>query len=219
MSELIQQHGVYKLISLLAIIFSASLILILTTVPSSQFQRDVESEVKALSLLIDLDQWVDITQQVQRTYSEKYIDNGVQNFVSTALLPKGDHQTKQIIEEFKGEFILNRVTNNIHILAYQLTYRIIILTFWCFILLPYFFALIYDGYTQRRIRLYQPKQISIKGSRIWTRSIVYLIILSFSYLVIPNFFDIRFAALVPLAMLMLAGYASKKIIEHYMKVA
>ena len=115
--------------------------------------------------------------------------------------------------------MLSRVVNNLHILAYQMTYRITILSFWFLLLIPYFIAVIYDGYTQRCIRMYEPKQISIKGSRLWTRSIVYIIVLAFSYLVIPNFLGVTFAAWFPFVMLMLVGYAAKKTIENFMKVA
>ncbi|WP_076415066.1 DUF4400 domain-containing protein [Shewanella sp. UCD-KL12] len=219
MSELVYEHGVTKLISLLLLIFTASLLVILTAVPSSIFQREVENEVKSLSKLINVTQWIEVTDKVNVNYSEKYIETGMQSAVEETLLPSGNYKIKKIIENFKGDFVLNRVVNNLHILAYQLTYRISILSFWFLLLIPYFIAVIYDGYTQRRIRLYEPKQVSIKGSRVWTRSIVYIIVLAFSYLVIPNFLGVTFAAWFPLLMLMLVGYACKKTIENYMKVA
>lgn len=219
MSELLHEHGLSKLFSLLLLIFSMSLAVILIIVPSASFQREVESEVKSLALLVDLPQWMEVTNKVTMRYSEHYIQSGIQDGVSDALLPKSSYKIKEIVAKYKGDFILSRVVNNLHILAYQMTYRITILGFWVFLLLPYFIAVIHDGYIERRIKMYEPKQISIKGSRIWTRSIVYIVILVFSYLVIPNFMGVTVAAWFPLIMLMATGYAIKKTISNYMKVA
>lgn len=219
MSELIYEHGLTKLISSIVLICTISLAVVLTAIPSSVFQHEVENEVKSLSKLINITRWVELTSEVNSRYSEKYIESGAQDTVEKALLPSGNYKTREIIAIFKGDFVLNRVVNNLHILAYQMTFRITILGFWLLMLSPYFVAVIFDGYTQRRIRMYVPEQISIKGSRLWTRSIVYIFILSFSYLIVPNFLGMTLAAWFPLIMLMLVGYATKKTIENYMKVA
>lgn len=218
MSELIKEHGISKLLSLFLLIFTVSILVILTAVPSNIYQREMETEVKSLSSLVSESQWVDLTYQVKSIYTKNYINNGVQHAIEDALLPKGNYKVKEIVEKFKGDFILNRVVNNLHILAYQMVYRVSMMKYWIWIMLPFFIALIYDGYMVRKIRMYEPKQISIKGSRIWTRSIVYMFIFTFCYLLVPNFLGQK-APWYPVVMLMLTGLAFRNTISNFMKVA
>jgi len=218
MSELIKDHGVSKLLSLFLLIFTVSILVILTAMPSSLFQKEMETEVKSLSVLISETQWLALTHEVESTYTQSYIRSGIQQAVEDALLPSSDYKIKKIIDNFKGEFILNRVVNNIHILSYQMVYRLSMMKFWIWIMLPFFFALIYDGYMVRKIRMYEPRQISIKGSRIWTRSIVYMLVFTFCYLLIPNFLGQK-APWYPVLMLLLTGLALRNTISNFMKVA
>ncbi|GGP59100.1 hypothetical protein GCM10009347_26900 [Shewanella algicola] len=218
MSELIKDHGVSKLLSLFLLIFTVSVILILTLMPSQVFQREMETEVKSLSSLINETQWLNLTYEVQRIYTNAYVKGGIQQSVEDSLLPKSDYKIKEIVSKFKGEFILNRVVNNIHILSYQMVYRVSMMKFWIWVMLPFFFALIYDGYMVRKIRMYEPRQISIKGSRIWTRSIVYMLVFTFCYLLIPNFLGQK-APWYPVLMLCLTGLAFRNTISNFMKVA
>jgi len=178
----------------------------------------METEVKSLSVLISETQWLALTHEVESTYTQSYIRSGIQQAVEDALLPSSDYKIKKIIDNFKGEFILNRVVNNIHILSYQMVYRLSMMKFWIWIMLPFFFALIYDGYMVRKIRMYEPRQISIKGSRIWTRSIVYMLVFTFCYLLIPNFLGQK-APWYPVLMLLLTGLALRNTISNFMKVA
>ncbi|MGI2039703.1 DUF4400 domain-containing protein [Shewanella frigidimarina] len=218
MSELIRDHGISKLLSLFLLIFTVSILVILTSVPSQIFQREMETEVKSLSSLINENQWLDLTLQVKNIYTNNYINNGVQEAIEDALLPKGNYKVKEIVEKFKGDFILERVVNNIHILSYQMVYRVSMMKYWIWVMLPLFIALIYDGYMIRKIRMYEPRQISIKGSRIWTRSIVYMLVFTFCYLLIPNFLGQK-APWYPVVMLMLTALACRNTISNYMKVA
>ncbi len=218
MSELIKDHGVTKLLTLMLLIFTVSLFIILTMVPSSIFQREMEVEVKSLSTLMTESRWVEITLQVERSYRQSYIDSGLQKMVEETLLPKGNFKIKELIEKFKGDFVLQRVVNNIHIMSYQMVYRMTMMKYWIWVMVPLFFALIYDGYMIRKIRMYEPKQISIKSSRIWTRSIVYIIVFTFCYMLIPNILGQK-APWFPVLMLILTGVAFKNIIQNYMKVA
>ncbi|BDQ68372.1 MULTISPECIES: DUF4400 domain-containing protein [Shewanella] len=218
MSELIKDHGVTKLLTLMLLIFTVSLFIILTMVPSSIFQREMEVEVKSLSSLMTESRWVEVTLQVERSYRQSYIDSGLQKMVEDTLLPKGNFKIKELVEKFKGDFILQRVVNNIHIMSYQMVYRMTMMKYWIWVMVPLFFALIYDGYMIRKIRMYEPKQISIKSSRIWTRSIVYIIVFTFCYMLIPNILGQK-APWFPVLMLILTGVAFKNIIQNYMKVA
>ncbi|MBB1438448.1 DUF4400 domain-containing protein [Shewanella sp. SG41-4] len=218
MSELIKDHGVSKLLSLFLLIFTVSILVILTAMPSSLFQKEMETEVKALSVLISENQWLVLTHEVESNYTQSYVRSGLHQAVEDALLPSSDYKIKKIIDNFKGEFILNRVVNNLHILSYQMVYRLSMMKFWVWIMLPFFFALIYDGYMVRKIRMYEPRQISIKGSRIWTRSIVYMLVFTFCYLLIPNFLGQK-APWYPVLMLLLTGLALRNTISNFMKVA
>lgn len=218
MSELIKDHGVTKLLTLMLLIFTVSLFIILTMVPSSIFQREMEVEVKSLSTLMTESRWVEVTLQVERSYRQSYIDSGLQKMVEDTLLPKGNFKIKELVEKFKGDFFLQRVVNNIHIMSYQMVYRMTMMKYWIWVMVPLFFALIYDGYMIRKIRMYEPKQISIKSSRIWTRSIVYIIVFTFCYMLIPNILGQK-APWFPVLMLILTGVAFKNIIQNYMKVA
>ncbi|MCU8005870.1 DUF4400 domain-containing protein [Shewanella sp. SM96] len=218
MSELIKDHGVTKLLTLMLLIFTVSLFIILTMVPSSIFQREMEVEVKSLSTLMTESRWVEVTLQVERSYRQSYIDSGLQKMVEDTLLPKGNFKIKELMEKFKGDFVLQRVVNNIHIMSYQMVYRMTMMKYWIWVMVPLFFALIYDGYMIRKIRMYEPKQISIKSSRIWTRSIVYIIVFTFCYMLIPNILGQK-APWFPVLMLILTGVAFKNIIQNYMKVA
>lgn len=218
MSELIKDHGVTKLLTLMLLIFTVSLFIILTMVPSSIFQREMEIEVKSLSTLMTESRWVEVTLQVERSYRQSYIDSGLQKMVEDTLLPKGNFKIKELMEKFKGDFVLQRVVNNIHIMSYQMVYRMTMMKYWIWVMVPLFFALIYDGYMIRKIRMYEPKQISIKSSRIWTRSIVYIIVFTFCYMLIPNILGQK-APWFPVLMLILTGVAFKNIIQNYMKVA
>lgn len=218
MSELIKDHGVTKLLTLMLLIFTVSLFIILTMVPSSIFQREMEVEVKSLSTLMTESRWVEITLQVERSYRQSYIDSGLQKMVEDTLLPKGNFKIKELVEKYKGDFVLQRVVNNIHIMSYQMVYRMTMMKYWIWVMVPLFFALIYDGYMIRKIRMYEPKQISIKSSRIWTRSIVYIIVFTFCYMLIPNILGQK-APWFPVLMLILTGVAFKNIIQNYMKVA
>lgn len=218
MSELIKDHGVTKLLTLMLLIFTVSLFIILTMVPSSIFQREMEVEVKSLSTLMTESRWVEVTLQVERSYRQSYIDSGLQKMVEDTLLPKGNFKIKELVEKYKGDFVLQRVVNNIHIMSYQMVYRMTMMKYWIWVMVPLFFALIYDGYMIRKIRMYEPKQISIKSSRIWTRSIVYIIVFTFCYMLIPNILGQK-APWFPVLMLILTGVAFKNIIQNYMKVA
>lgn len=218
MSELIKDHGVTKLLTLMLLIFTVSLFIILTMVPSSIFQREMEVEVKSLSTLMTESRWVEVTLQIERSYRQSYIDSGLQKMVEDTLLPKGNFKIKELVEKFKGDFFLQRVVNNIHIMSYQMVYRMTMMKYWIWVMVPLFFALIYDGYMIRKIRMYEPKQISIKSSRIWTRSIVYIIVFTFCYMLIPNILGQK-APWFPVLMLILTGVAFKNIIQNYMKVA
>lgn len=218
MSELIKDHGVTKLLTLMLLIFTVSLFIILTMVPSSIFQREMEVEVKSLSSLMTESRWLEVTLQVERSYRQSYIDSGLQKMVEDTLLPKGNFKIKELMEKFKGDFVLQRVVNNIHIMSYQMVYRMTMMKYWIWVMVPLFFALIYDGYMIRKIRMYEPKQISIKSSRIWTRSIVYIIVFTFCYMLIPNILGQK-APWFPVLMLILTGVAFKNIIQNYMKVA
>ncbi|MBW0298745.1 DUF4400 domain-containing protein [Shewanella bicestrii] len=218
MSELIKDHGVTKLLTLMLLIFTVSLFIILTMVPSSIFQREMEVEVKSLSALMTESRWLEVTLQVERSYRQSYIDSGLQKMVEDTLLPKGNFKIKELVEKYKGDFILQRVVNNIHIMSYQMVYRMTMMKYWIWVMVPLFFALIYDGYMIRKIRMYEPKQISIKSSRIWTRSIVYIIVFTFCYMLIPNILGQK-APWFPVLMLILTGVAFKNIIQNYMKVA
>lgn len=218
MSELIKDHGVSKLLSLFLLIFTVSILVILTAMPSSLFQKEMETEVKALSVLISENRWLVLTHEVESNYTQSYVRSGLHQAVEDALLPSSDYKIKKIIDNFKGEFILNRVVNNLHILSYQMVYRLSMMKFWVWIMLPFFFALIYDGYMVRKIRMYEPRQISIKGSRIWTRSIVYMLVFTFCYLLIPNFLGQK-APWYPVLMLLLTGLALRNTISNFMKVA
>lgn len=218
MSELIKDHGVTKLLTLMLLIFTVSLFIILTMVPSSIFQREMEIEVKSLSTLMTESRWVEVTLQVERSYRQSYIDSGLQKMVEDTLLPKGNFKIKELVEKYKGDFVLQRVVNNIHIMSYQMVYRMTMMKYWIWVMVPLFFALIYDGYMIRKIRMYEPKQISIKSSRIWTRSIVYIIVFTFCYMLIPNILGQK-APWFPVLMLILTGVAFKNIIQNYMKVA
>jgi hypothetical protein len=162
MSELIKDHGVSKLLSLFLLIFTVTVLVILTAMPSNIFQREMETEVKSLSSLIDETQWLELTLKVETIYRDNYINSGVQRAIEDALLPKGNYKVKEIIEKFHGDFILERVVNNIHILSYQMIYRVSMMKYWMWIMTPFFIALIYDGYMVRKIRKYEPRQISIK---------------------------------------------------------
>jgi hypothetical protein len=186
--------------------------------PSNIFQREMETEVKSLSSLIDETQWLELTLKVETIYRDNYINSGVQRAIEDALLPKGNYKVKEIIEKFHGDFILERVVNNIHILSYQMIYRVSMMKYWMWIMTPFFIALIYDGYMVRKIRKYEPRQISIKGSRIWTRSIVYMLVFTFCYLLIPNILGQR-APWYPVVMLMLTGLAFRNTISNFMKIA
>ncbi|MCU8013832.1 DUF4400 domain-containing protein [Shewanella sp. SM74] len=218
MSELIKDHGVTKLLTLMLLIFTVSLFIILTMVPSSIFQREMEVEVKSLSSLMTESRWLEVTLQVERSYRQSYIDSGLQKMVEDNLLPKGNFKIKELVEKYKGDFVLQRVVNNIHIMSYQMVYRMTMMKYWIWVMVPLFFALIYDGYMIRKIRMYEPKQISIKSSRIWTRSIVYIIVFTFCYMLIPNILGQK-APWFPVLMLILTGVAFKNIIQNYMKVA
>ncbi|MCU7962061.1 MULTISPECIES: DUF4400 domain-containing protein [unclassified Shewanella] len=218
MSELIKDHGVTKLLTLMLLIFTVSLFIILTMVPSSIFQREMEVEVKSLSSLMTESRWLEVTLQVERSYRQSYIDSGLQKMVEDTLLPKGNFKIKELVEKYKGDFVLQRVVNNIHIMSYQMVYRMTMMKYWIWVMVPLFFALIYDGYMIRKIRMYEPKQISIKSSRIWTRSIVYIIVFTFCYMLIPNILGQK-APWFPVLMLILTGVAFKNIIQNYMKVA
>jgi hypothetical protein len=218
MSELIKDNGVAKLLSLFLLIFTFSAMIILTMVPSKIFQREMETEVKSLSTLINETQWLDLTIKVENAYRMNYIGNGTQHAIEDALLPKGSYKVKEIIAKYKGDFILERVVNNIHILSYQMVYRVFVLKYWLWIMMPFFIALIYDGYMVRKIRMYEPKQISIKASRIWTRTIVYMLVFTFCYLLLPNFLGQK-APWFPVLMLGLTGFACRNTISNYMKVA
>jgi hypothetical protein len=218
MSELIKDHGVSKLLSLFLLIFTVTVLVILTAMPSNIFQREMETEVKSLSSLIDETQWLELTLKVETIYRDNYINSGVQRAIEDALLPKGNYKVKEIIEKFHGDFILERVVNNIHILSYQMIYRVSMMKYWMWIMTPFFIALIYDGYMVRKIRKYEPRQISIKGSRIWTRSIVYMLVFTFCYLLIPNILGQR-APWYPVVMLMLTGLAFRNTISNFMKIA
>lgn len=218
MSELIKDHGVTKLLSLMLLIFTLSLLVILTMVPSSIFQREMETEVKSLSSLMNESRWLELTFQVEQSYRQSYINSGLQAQVEETLLPKSNYKTKELVMKFKGDFVLQRVVNNIHIMSYQMIYRITMMKYWILVMVPFFIALIYDGCMARKIRMYEPKQVSIKGSRLWTRSIVYILVFTFCYLLIPNILGQK-APWFPVFMLMLTGIALKNIIQNYMKVA
>ncbi|SUJ10129.1 DUF4400 domain-containing protein [Shewanella morhuae] len=218
MSELIKDHGVTKLLSLMLLIFTLSLLVILTMVPSSIFQREMETEVKSLSSLMNETRWLELTFQVEQSYRQSYIDSGFQAQVEDALLPKSNYKIKELVTKFKGDFVLLRVVNNIHIMSYQMIYRITMMKYWIWVMVPFFLALIYDGCMMRKIRMYEPKQVSIKGSRLSTRSIVYILVFTFCYLLIPNILGQK-APWFPVFMLMLTGIALKNIIQNYMKVA
>lgn len=218
MSELIKDHGATKLLSLMLFIFVISLAAVLTMVPSNEFQRGMETEVKSLSTLISKSKWLNLTLEIERAYLNNYVNNGVKSVVEDSLLPKGNYKTKEIISAFKGDFILQRVVNNIHIMMYQMFYRLSILKYWVWVMAPFFVAIIYDGLMIRRIRMYEPKQISIKASRIWTRSIVYILVITFSYMLLPNFLGQQ-APWFPIVMLFITGVALKNTIKNFMKVA
>ncbi|GIU41068.1 hypothetical protein TUM3794_20640 [Shewanella colwelliana] len=218
MAELVKEHGATKLFGVLLLIFTISLIVVLALVPSNKFQQQMETEVKALSLLLNDTRWGEVTNNVSLNYYKYYENSGLREKVDLTLTPKGDYKLKQIVKNYKGESVLQRAATNIHIMSYQIIYRVTVIQYWIWLMLPLLFAMIYEGYTARKIRLYEPEQISIKGSRLWTRSIVYLILISFTYLVLPNLLG-QYAPWYPVATLFLTGYAIRNTVKNYMKVA
>ncbi|AYV11429.1 DUF4400 domain-containing protein [Shewanella algae] len=218
MAELVKEHGATKLLGVILLIFTLSLIVVLAFVPSNTFQQQMETEVKSLSLLLNNTRWSYVTNDVSVNYFKYYENSGLREKVDQTLTPKGDYKLKQIVQNYKGETVLKRAATNIHIMTYQIIYRITVIQFWLWMMLPMLFAMIYEGYTARQIRLYEPEQISIKGSRFWTRSLVYLVIITFTYLVLPNLLG-QYAPWYPVATLFLTGYAIRNTVKNYMKIA
>lgn len=218
MSDLVKNHGVTKLLHIYLLISILSLMAIVTIIPSPNYQLNMQKEVKMLATLVDVGAWQDVTNNVTAHYQQWYVNSGFHKAVNDTFLPSGDYKIRKIVEKYKGEVLLERAANNIHLMAYQICYRVYLLQYWMILLIPTFIALTYDGFVQRRIRMYEPQQISIKGSRLWTRSMVYIFILTFAYLIIPNWFG-PIAASLPLAMLLLFCVAVRYVIANYMKVA
>lgn len=218
MSELVKEHGVTKLLNLYILISAIVFLSLITLVPSPEYQLHMRKEVKSLASLLNTKSWEDITNNVGMYYQKYYIASGLQDDINTALLPHGEYKTKAIIDKFKLNPYLNRAANNLHIMAYQIVYRCYIMMYWLWVLVPTLLALVYDGMMRRKIRQYEPEQISIKGSRFWTRGMVYLFIISFSYLVVPNWFG-PISAAFPLIVLVAFGLAVRFAIQNYMKVA
>lgn len=218
MSDVVKQHSVTKALSVLVFIFTLGLIYAIIFLPSNKYRHNMETEVKAFSSLVSSDKWKAITSETTKRFSTYYAENGIRHLLYDSLLPDNDYKLKSIIEKPAFHSIIARVLNNVDILVYQICYRFQIFKYWLLLLIPLFVALIYDGKIARDIKLYEPRQVSIKAARLWTRSIAYLLVFSFSYLMVPNFIG-QYAAWYPLITLGIAALAIRQTISNFIKVA
>ena len=217
MSDNKNQNAVSKLVFTFVFIFTASLLIVVFYIPSSTYQRDMEKEVKSISKLVTTEQWYEITEETKRRYQSAYVDSGIHGQVKSTLTPKGDYKIKKVLEKKALKDLLEQAINNITIMAYQISYRTTIFVYWFYLLIPFFIAVLYDGYTKRQIRMYEPDQISIKASSFWNKSMFYLFALAFIYLVLPNIIG-EYIAWLPLAALGLVALGLKSIIQNFMKI-
>lgn len=71
------------------------------------------------------------------------------------------------------------------LMIYQACFRLAMLGYWALVILPFGCALLYEGITERRIKMFEFKSNSVKKQKIWSMGFALGFILMNVYLIVP----------------------------------
>ena len=105
--------------------------------------------------------------------------------------------------------------DKLNLLLYQCLFRLSLMQYWSLTLLPIVFAMFYEGYKTREIKMYEFGMTSGKRQMIWLKLMAFFVFMMNLYLILR--YSSNFGPYYPPIVVLLSAYTLKKTISHVSK--
>jgi len=202
-------HFIFTLLTVSA--FLMFIYLAITTVES--YRGDVQGEISLVRDSMTAAEWNAVDDRTKRRYSEWVIQSGLYETIKDWFLPKPSGS--EVVKSFSGKWNYQLVVN-LQVFLFQVIYRLTMLEFWLWTLLPLVVAILVSGINAHRAKRYQLTGTRANIVRIYLKAVWLSVIGLVCYLVLPSMMG-AFAPYAPAIAFLLFATAAAGIVSAFHK--
>ncbi|MCE2597297.1 DUF4400 domain-containing protein [Motilimonas cestriensis] len=181
---------------------------------NESFKAGIRTEMRESYPVLGGPAWNETKSRSDRWYKFLMVNTGAEQYLDYTLAEKDKWYERSDFSKFQKLTI--KIVDNIKYTVFQTTYRTSIFVYWLHLCLPFFFALLVDGYYERKIRKYRVGGITTKRSRLILHSVIFMFSMMFTYFVVPLEMTNIFQVIPPLVIIFVA-IALRQVIAEYQK--
>lgn len=184
-------------------------------IDTPQLKSGIEIEMEEAELRLPDNDWANIQHHAFLRYDRWFVESGIEDVLTMMFIPKPTTSAIQLNRMIPKKYNY-RFVNNIKYTFLQAAYRIEMLQYWVWLMLPVIIALVLTGYYRWKMKAFTLKGGSTIVTKLVLRSFFFSTLLIVVFTVTPNFLT-TYSFYIPPIMLLLMAWAISHVISAFHK--